>query len=101
MNGATHYPDLSHLYGSSQQKLSSLRAADALLKTFNDYGRELPPLTKRKECMTVKEGAACFESGLFESGVQKCKCVAYIKFRFHLKQDCIIDGLMSLHNADG
>lgn len=51
--------------------------------------------------MTVKEGAACFESGLFESGVQKCKCVAYIKFRFHLKQDCIIDGLMSLHNADG
>ncbi|XP_026727140.1 chorion peroxidase-like [Trichoplusia ni] len=63
MNGATHYPDLSHLYGSSQQKLSSLRAADALLKTFNDYGRELPPLTKRKECMTVKEGAACFESG--------------------------------------
>ncbi|CAH0582784.1 unnamed protein product [Chrysodeixis includens] len=63
MNGATHYPDLSHLYGSSQEKLSSLRAPGALLKTFNDYGRELPPLTKRKECMTVKEGAACFESG--------------------------------------
>lgn len=64
MNGATHYPDLSHLYGSSDKKMSSMRAEGGLLKTFNDYGRELPPVTERKECMTVKEGAACFDSGI-------------------------------------
>ncbi|PZC78137.1 hypothetical protein B5X24_HaOG202588 [Helicoverpa armigera] len=63
MNGATHYPDLSHLYGSSEEKLSSLREAGGLLRTFNDFGRELPPLTERKECLSMKEGAACFESG--------------------------------------
>ncbi|XP_075976327.1 chorion peroxidase [Anticarsia gemmatalis] len=63
MNGATHFPDLSHLYGSSQEKCSSLRAPGGRLNTFKDYGRELPPITERKECMTVKEGAACFESG--------------------------------------
>ncbi|CAB3235173.1 unnamed protein product [Arctia plantaginis] len=63
MNGVTHFADLSHIYGSSREKLSSLRAAEGLLNTFNDYGRELPPLTERKECMSVAEGAACFESG--------------------------------------
>ncbi|KAF9823688.1 hypothetical protein SFRURICE_013169 [Spodoptera frugiperda] len=63
MNGATHYPDLSHLYGSTEEKLSSLRDAGGLLKVFNDYGRDLPPLTERKECLSAKEGAACFESG--------------------------------------
>ncbi|KAL0881333.1 hypothetical protein ABMA27_001214 [Loxostege sticticalis] len=63
MNGVTHFPDLSHLYGSSDERLNLLRAPGGLLKTFNDYGRELPPLTERKECLTLKEGAACFESG--------------------------------------
>ncbi|KAH9628118.1 hypothetical protein HF086_018334 [Spodoptera exigua] len=63
MNGASHYPDLSHLYGSTEEKLSSLRDSGGLLKVFNDYGRDLPPLTKRKECLSTKEGAACFESG--------------------------------------
>ncbi|XP_022826330.1 chorion peroxidase [Spodoptera litura] len=63
MNGATHYPDLSHLYGSTEEKLSSLRDVGGLLKVFNDYGRDLPPLTERKECLSTKEGAACFESG--------------------------------------
>lgn len=62
MNGATHYLDLSHLYGNSPEKLSALRSG-ILLNTFNDYGRELPPLTQRKECMSAKDGAACFESG--------------------------------------
>lgn len=63
MNGVTHLPDLSHLYGSSEEKLTMLRAPGGLLKTFSDYGRELLPLTERKECLTLKEGAACFESG--------------------------------------
>ncbi|KAG6448215.1 hypothetical protein O3G_MSEX005394 [Manduca sexta] len=63
MNGATHYPDLSHLYGSSPEKFGSLRGPGGLLNTFNDYGRELPPLTVREECLTAKDGAACFESG--------------------------------------
>ncbi|XP_028168651.1 chorion peroxidase isoform X2 [Ostrinia furnacalis] len=63
MNGVTHFPDLSHIYGSSDERLAILRGSGGLLKTFNDYGRELPPLTERKECLTLKEGAACFESG--------------------------------------
>ncbi|XP_049870495.1 chorion peroxidase [Pectinophora gossypiella] len=63
MNGATHYPDLSHLYGSTAEKVAALRAPGGLLAVFNDYGRELPPLTGREECLSAKEGAACFESG--------------------------------------
>ncbi|KAI5635150.1 peroxidase domain-containing protein [Phthorimaea operculella] len=63
MNGATHYPDLSHLYGSTPEKVQSLRAPGGLLAVFNDYGRELPPLTTTGDCLSVKEGSACFESG--------------------------------------
>ncbi|CAG5033888.1 unnamed protein product [Parnassius apollo] len=63
MNGATHYLDLSHLYGSTSEKLESLKAPGGLLRVFNDYGRDLPPTTDRKECVTVKDGAACFDSG--------------------------------------
>lgn len=63
MNGATHYTDLSHLYGNSDEKLAILRAPGGLLDIFNDYGRELPPLTERKECLNMHDGAACFESG--------------------------------------
>ncbi|XP_031763796.2 chorion peroxidase [Galleria mellonella] len=63
MNGATHFPDLSHLYGNSEEKVSQLRAPGGVLNTFNDFGRELPPLTDRKECLASKDGAACFESG--------------------------------------
>nr|XP_034828908.1 chorion peroxidase isoform X2 [Maniola hyperantus] len=63
MNGASHYLDMSHLYGNSPEKMAKLRAAGGLLAVFNDYGRELPPLTRRKECLNVHDGAACFESG--------------------------------------
>ncbi|XP_073952753.1 chorion peroxidase [Choristoneura fumiferana] len=63
MNGATHYVDLSQLYGNSLKKPEVLRGPGGLLRTFNDYGRDLPPLTERKECLTTNEGAACFESG--------------------------------------
>ncbi|KAJ2947239.1 hypothetical protein O0L34_g16949 [Tuta absoluta] len=63
MNGATHYPDLSHLYGSTPEKVKSLRGPGGLLAVFNDYGRELPPLTTTGDCLSVKEGSACFESG--------------------------------------
>lgn len=62
MNGATHFLDLSQLYGKTSEKLEQLRSG-GLLKTFTDYGRELPPLTKRKECMSTTEHGACFESG--------------------------------------
>ncbi|CAH2040143.1 unnamed protein product, partial [Iphiclides podalirius] len=62
MNGATHFPDLSHLYGSTADKLDSLKAPGGLLKVFNDYGRDLPPTTDRSECLSVK-GAPCFDSG--------------------------------------
>ncbi|CAH2085944.1 unnamed protein product [Euphydryas editha] len=63
MNGVTHYTDLSHLYGSIEEKILELRAPGGLLKTFKDFGRDLPPLTKRKECLNMHDGAACFESG--------------------------------------
>ncbi|XP_063374283.1 chorion peroxidase isoform X2 [Cydia amplana] len=63
MNGATHYADLSQLYGNSRSKPGQLRAAGGFLNTFNDYGRALPPLTRRGECVTTNQGAACFESG--------------------------------------
>ncbi|XP_022113404.2 chorion peroxidase isoform X1 [Pieris rapae] len=63
MNGATHYIDLSPLYGSSLKKLQELRVAGGRLKSFHDFGRTLPPLTDRKECLIEKHGAACFDSG--------------------------------------
>ncbi|CAG4946260.1 unnamed protein product [Colias eurytheme] len=63
MNGVTHYPDLSPIYGSSLEKLNSLRAPGGLLKTFHDFGRELPPLTQKPECLVKSQGAVCFDSG--------------------------------------
>ncbi|XP_068622326.1 chorion peroxidase [Battus philenor] len=63
MNGVTHYTDLSQLYGSTPEKMASMRAAGGLLKVFNDYGRDLPPITDRKECLSEAEGAPCFDSG--------------------------------------
>ncbi|XP_028042621.1 chorion peroxidase-like, partial [Bombyx mandarina] len=62
MNGATHYPDLSHLYGTFPEKLSLVRGEGGFLKTFNDFGRALPPLTKRRECVNMDGGSPCFES---------------------------------------
>lgn len=64
MNGATHYIDLSPLYGSSMKKLQQLRGPGGLLKTFHDFGRTLLPLTSKKECLIEKHGAACFDSGI-------------------------------------
>ncbi|XP_045767254.1 chorion peroxidase [Maniola jurtina] len=63
MNGASHYLDMSHLYGNSPEKMAKLRAPGGLLAVFSDYGRDLPPLTRRKECLNIHDGAACFESG--------------------------------------
>ncbi|KAL4703844.1 hypothetical protein ACJJTC_016811 [Scirpophaga incertulas] len=63
MNGVSHFLDLSHLYGSAEQKIIQLRAPGGLLKTFNDYGREFPPITEKKECLVTKDESACFESG--------------------------------------
>ncbi|XP_072949762.1 chorion peroxidase [Epargyreus clarus] len=63
MNGVTHYIDLSQLYGSSVEKLVAMRGPRGLLKVFNDFGRELPPLVDRNECLNDMNGAACFESG--------------------------------------
>ncbi|XP_047531724.1 chorion peroxidase [Vanessa atalanta] len=63
MNGASHYLDMSHLYGNSEEKILKLRAQGGLLSVFTDFGRDLPPLTKRRECLNMHEGAACFESG--------------------------------------
>lgn len=64
MNGVTHFIDMSNLYGSSTEKMGTLRGPGGLLKTFVDYGRDLPPLTSNNECHIQQDGAACFESGM-------------------------------------
>ncbi|XP_050677729.1 chorion peroxidase-like [Leptidea sinapis] len=63
MNGVSHFLDLSHIYGNSEEKLASLRAPGGLLKTFDDFGRELPPLTKENQCLTSNNVSPCFDSG--------------------------------------
>lgn len=65
MNGVSHFLDLSHLYGKSVDKQNTMRAPGGYMKVFNDYGRELPPLTDRPECFTNKDQAVCFDSGIF------------------------------------
>ncbi|XP_041968156.1 chorion peroxidase [Aricia agestis] len=63
MNGATHFLDLSHLYGTTMKKVMELRGPKGELKVFNDYGRHMPPLTHRKECVNMQEDSVCFNSG--------------------------------------
>lgn len=63
MNGVSHFLDLSHLYGKSEEKQDELRDG-AFLKTFSEFGRQLPPLTDRPECLYTKEQGACFDSGM-------------------------------------
>lgn len=65
MNGATHYLDLSQLYGTSTEKFTSLQAPGGMMKTFNDFGRELPPLSDKEGCLIQDEGAVCFDSGRY------------------------------------
>lgn len=65
MNGITHYLDLSQVYGSDSEALGPLREwSGGRMKMFNDFGRELLPLSEDKnDCITMEQGSACFKSG--------------------------------------
>ncbi|CAG9838939.1 unnamed protein product [Diabrotica balteata] len=65
MNEVTHFLDGSTIYGSTPEQTLHLRSFEGgKLKSFNDFGRELLPLSKDKDaCLTMEDGTACFESG--------------------------------------
>ncbi|XP_057668036.1 chorion peroxidase isoform X1 [Diorhabda carinulata] len=65
MNKVTHFLDGSGIYGSTPEQTGELRSfIGGKLKVFNDFGRDLLPLSKDPNaCLTREEGMACFESG--------------------------------------
>ncbi|KAJ8932162.1 hypothetical protein NQ314_014874 [Rhamnusium bicolor] len=65
MNKITHFIDGSSIYGSTPKQTGELRSFEGgKLKVFNDYGRELLPITKESDaCLTMEQGSACFSSG--------------------------------------
>lgn len=66
MNKVTHYIDGSSIYGSSTEQTGELRSFEGgRLKVFNDFGRELLPLSEDSDaCLTMERGSACFSSGI-------------------------------------
>lgn len=65
MNKITHFIDMSSIYGSTSEQTGELRSFEGgKLKVFNDFGRDLLPLSKDPEaCLTMEQGSACFQSG--------------------------------------
>ncbi|XP_030746842.1 chorion peroxidase-like [Sitophilus oryzae] len=65
MNKLTHFLDASSVYGSTPEQTRELRSFHGgTLKVFDDFGRELLPLSKDPlACLTMEQGSACFESG--------------------------------------
>ncbi|XP_048526211.1 chorion peroxidase isoform X1 [Dendroctonus ponderosae] len=65
MNKLTHFIDASSVYGSTPEQTSQLRSfRDGKLKVFDDFGRDLLPMSKDPNaCLTMEQGSACFESG--------------------------------------
>lgn len=61
----THYLDASPVYGSSVQTANELRSfRGGKLRMFNDFGRDLLPLTNDKSaCQSDAPGTTCFKSG--------------------------------------
>ncbi|GLV32003.1 Peroxinectin-like [Carabus blaptoides fortunei] len=65
MNRVSHFIDGSAIYGSDESTLNELREyTGGRLRMFNDYGRDLLPLSKNAEdCLTMEQGSACFLAG--------------------------------------
>ncbi|KAF7285164.1 hypothetical protein GWI33_011703 [Rhynchophorus ferrugineus] len=65
MNKLSHFIDASSVYGSTPEQTSELRSFQGgQLKVFEDFGRELLPLSKDPlSCLTMEHGSGCFESG--------------------------------------
>lgn len=65
LNKLTHFIDGSGIYGSNPDQTGQLRSFEGgKMKVFNDFGRDLLPLSKNRDaCLTMEQGNACFESG--------------------------------------
>ncbi|KAF5295133.1 hypothetical protein FQA39_LY13284 [Lamprigera yunnana] len=65
MNKVTHFMDGSSIYGSNPEQTRDLRSFhNGQLKTFNDFGRHLLPLSEDEDaCITTEQGSACFLAG--------------------------------------
>ncbi|KAK9879276.1 hypothetical protein WA026_004121 [Henosepilachna vigintioctopunctata] len=65
MNKVSHFIDASSVYGSTPDQTGQLRSFEGgKLITFDDFGRDLLPITKDSEaCLTMEQGSACFNSG--------------------------------------
>lgn len=65
MNKLTHFIDGSVIYGSNPEQTGQLRSfQEGKMKVFNDFGRDLLPLSKNRDaCLTMEQGSACFEAG--------------------------------------
>ncbi|XP_064556463.1 chorion peroxidase [Drosophila montana] len=61
----THFLDASPIYGSNEQSARDLRTFHGgRLHMFNDFGRDLLPLTSDKDaCGSAEPGNTCFKSG--------------------------------------
>lgn len=61
----THFIDASFTYGSNEEAARDLRTfRGGKLKMFNDFGRELLPLTNDESaCGSAEPGKTCFKSG--------------------------------------
>ncbi|XP_055903561.1 chorion peroxidase [Eupeodes corollae] len=61
----THFLDASPVYGSTSPSASILRTfRGGKLRMFDDFGRDLLPLTNEKEsCASNENGNVCFKSG--------------------------------------
>ncbi|KYB29080.1 chorion peroxidase [Tribolium castaneum] len=65
MNKITHFLDGSNIYGSSPEQTGHLRSFHrGMLKIFNDFGRQMLPLSHDPdECLSKGRNAACYMSG--------------------------------------
>lgn len=65
MNKVTHFIDGSAIYGSNSEQTGELRSFEGgRLRVFQDFGRELPPLSDDSDaCLTMERGSACFTTG--------------------------------------
>ncbi|KAK4882891.1 hypothetical protein RN001_006210 [Aquatica leii] len=65
MNKVSHFIDGSAIYGSNTEQTRDLRSfVNGRLRTFNDFGRDLLPLTEDEDaCITTEQGSACFSAG--------------------------------------
>lgn len=65
MNKVTHFIDGSNIYGSTPEQTGRLRSFQGgMLKFFNDFGRQMLPLSlDADQCLSKSQNSACYMSG--------------------------------------